>query len=187
MPGSHLQAVPSVCSSILPPSLYLRPSPAPSPAVAEHKATSVQSIGADNPGWGHIPGTSPDRPGGLASLPQPKGLALRTPTWALTTSQVNSHIPQLSGVWLAGVGGGRRRVKWTLDCRQRRHPHPAQSSPPRQASPPGVRSIAPGSPFPSPPSCSFFCRIPCPDLTRHPPSRLCLPTRRSEAETWGNR
>lgn len=71
-PHAPLQAVPSVRSSILPSSLYLRPPFAPAPTIPEHKAASVQSIDADNPGWGHIPGTSPDRPGGLATLPCPR-------------------------------------------------------------------------------------------------------------------
>lgn len=45
-PHSHLQAVPSQCSSILPPP---QPPSAPSPDILEHKAASVQSTGADNP------------------------------------------------------------------------------------------------------------------------------------------
>lgn len=46
MPHSHLQAVLSKCSSLLPP--LLAPS-APSPNILEHKAASVQSTRAHNP------------------------------------------------------------------------------------------------------------------------------------------
>lgn len=99
---SHLQTVPSECSSPFLP----QPPSAPSPDILEHKAASVRSTGAHNPRWGHIPGTSPDRPEGLASLPLPEGLALRTPAWGI--NQANWHIPQLSQVGLAGVGGGEK-------------------------------------------------------------------------------
>lgn len=138
VPRSHFP-LGSWCAPPSSPALLPLPPPTPTALSPEHKAASVQSIGVDNPGWGHIPGTSPDRPGGLA---------LRTPTWALITTAVRPpsgltfHRSPDEG--LAGVGSSGRRRKWTLECRsapypytQHRAPHPGQPAPPLPL-PPGV-------------------------------------------------
>lgn len=57
---SHLQALPSVCSTTKPSSLY--PFPPTTTAVVEYKAASVQGIGTDNPSGGTFPGPAPTGP-----------------------------------------------------------------------------------------------------------------------------
>ena len=139
----------SRCAPPSSPALLPLPPPTPTALSPEHKAASVQSIGVDNPGWGHIPGTSPDRPGGLA---------LRTPTWALITTAVRPPrgLTLLTRGWREwGAQGGGESGPWSAG--QRRAPTPSTELPTRASQHPLshsrqelVRSHSPGLVFPIP-------------------------------------
>lgn len=171
----------SRCAPPSSPALLPLPPPTPTAPSPEHKAASVQSIGVDNPGWGHIPGTSPDRP---------RGLALRTPTWALIApaaprprSGLAHSTALLTRGWREwGTQGRGESEPWSAG--QHRTPTASTELPTRASQPasPHPRQelgrTLPGSSFPSPPSCSLSGLTPCPDLTRHPHSWLRLPSPR---------
>lgn len=91
---------PALCAPPQP--LLPLPLPPPRPAPSQNTKLLLSRASVTIIRMGAHSGTSPDQPGGLASLPRPKGLAPRTPTWALTTPQVNSYIPQLFAGEIAG-------------------------------------------------------------------------------------